>query len=387
MNRWENVIKEKLEGYDSPLPNGSYAAFQKRREAASRPSLSPIVWVWVLSGAVAAAVGLFFLFRPSASMQDPIPIHKPVTVKAEPSPTPVPVDNLVLGKGGKTIMGKRTNDTNQSIDTDVATSRSDDNVTETQSDTPDKGPVQAEELPSRTTQEVSRPVSTDRTVPDDPVKTELGTSRFKDGLLPGSVLGLGALGTLTAALSNNALSGVGFPVILNDNSGGYSLHPQFVDAKHFLPLKLGASARIALSDRLYFTTGIDYILYRSQFSSAYDGTGGTYMQQIHYLGVPLRMDWMFFSGKRLEVYLGAGLEGNLCVSAQFDGKEITKNPAALSFLGATGVQLNVTRRLGIYLEPQLCYTLPLGTVYQKTYQTEHPFMFTVASGLRITIGK
>ena len=381
MKRWEDIIKERLEGYESPLPNGSYEAFQNRRSAAHRPFLSKRGWwVWLLSGAVAAAIGGVFLLKPSAGTPDEIiPMHKPVIAKMDPS-NPLPAEVFVLEMGEKKTKEK---------------GRMTENVTESAAEkedvTSEDQLVQAEDADAdaQIVQEESRSVAADRAALDNPVKMELGTSRIEDNILPGSVLGLGVLGTLTATLSNKVLNDVGFPVFLHEGGGIYTTPSQMVNVKHLLPIKWGLSTRIAISERLYFTTGLDYILYRSQFTypTSVTGTSGADMQRIHYLGIPLRLDWTLLRGKWLDVYLGAGLEGTFCVAAQFERMEIVKNPAGLSFLGVGGVQLNLTQRLGLYLEPQLSYTIPFGTVYQKTYQTEHTCMFLVSSGLRITIGK
>ena len=385
MKSWEDTIKEKLEGYESPLPNGSYEAFLKRRNAASRSFISKKnVWVWTLAGAAAVAMVGFILLKPIAVTQESLPIRQQVTAKTEPS-TSIQENIIIPEKGAETkparsVLTPNMTTTNVeeergiAVKTDVVSEGAEAPVAENESAIPEDSPTQTDKTPGEV-------------APIIPAKVALETNRFKGGTVAGSVLGLGVLGTLTATITNKTLKGVGFPVIQDDGPGGYGAPDQLVDAKHFLPLKLGASARIAITERLYFTTGMDYTLYSSVFSSTYNGSGRSYMQHIHYLGLPLRLDWTLFSGKWLDVYVGAGLEGSVCVSARFDGRDITKNPATLSFLGAGGVQLNLTRRWGLFIDPQLSYTLPLGTVYQKTYQTEHPFMFSVSSGLRITIGK
>ena len=57
MKNWEDIIKEKLEGYESPLPEGSLAEFRSRRESAGSPAAkkrTPLLWI--LPTAVAAAL-------------------------------------------------------------------------------------------------------------------------------------------------------------------------------------------------------------------------------------------------------------------------------------------------------------------------------------------
>ena len=107
----------------------------------------------------------------------------------------------------------------------------------------------------------------------------------------------------------------------------------------------------------------------------------------HYLGVPLRLDWSVYSKKHFEAYLGAGLEGDVCIAARMEEFRIDRNPAMISILGVAGLQLNLTNRLSLYLEPELSYAFPIRQPAWATYQTEHPFLFTVSGGVRIDLAK
>ena len=75
---------------------------------------------------------------------------------------------------------------------------------------------------------------------------------------------------------------------------------------------------------------------------------------------------------------------------------------------AGGIQINANKRMGLYLEPELVWTggkpstaeervYPEGwygyeipteeSIGLQTYRTEHPFMFSISTGLRINLGK
>ena len=78
-----------------------------------------------------------------------------------------------------------------------------------------------------------------------------------------------------------------------------------------------------------------------------------------------------------------------------------------SLLVAGGIQVNVHKLIGLYLEPELVWTGGKPTKAEEnyypwyvngllpgpdntklqTYRTEHPFMFSVSTGLRINLGK
>ena len=91
MRNWEDILKEKLEGSESPLPEGSLAEFRARRDqtAPAAKRYSPRRG-WALAGAaaVAAAAGLAALLLPPrpAVPEDAIQIiqSQPVAVAVEP---------------------------------------------------------------------------------------------------------------------------------------------------------------------------------------------------------------------------------------------------------------------------------------------------------------
>ena len=375
MRKWEDIVKDKMEAFDEALPERVFAEFHAiRRGATPAPAPKRFPLVWALVPAVAAGLATVLFLRQPSTPDDGIQVvQQPVQPIREQPLFARAASPKATGNKKETEPIAETIEETPSEETPVSGT----NDTEAQ-DSPeiqepanDNGPIVTTAAPA------FLPEGTRKAV------------KPKVGPVAGVIAGGGLVAAVAAPLSNKVLNDVGFPVFPHEGGGIYTTPSQMVNVKHLLPIKWGLSTRIAISERLYFTTGLDYILYRSQFTypTSVTGTSGADMQRIHYLGIPLRLDWTLLRGKWLDVYLGAGLEGTFCVAAQFERMEIVKNPAGLSFLGVGGVQLNLTQRLGLYLEPQLSYTIPFGTVYQKTYQTEHTCMFLVSSGLRITIGK
>lgn len=105
------------------------------------------------------------------------------------------------------------------------------------------------------------------------------------------------------------------------------------------------------------------------------------------IGIPVRLDWTFASGRWLDVYLGGGLEGNYCLVATLAGDWVAKDGFSASLLGAGGIQFKITEKLGVYFEPELSWTFTPKNQILESYRTKNPLMFSVSSGLRITIGK
>ena len=159
-------------------------------------------------------------------------------------------------------------------------------------------------------------------------------------------------------------------------------------SSHYFPIQVGLSARLPLSERLYLSTGLQYSLYNSKFTMSQTGEK---RQQVHYLGIPVRLDWVFASNSRFDVYVGGGVQGDFCLDATLAGKSLEKDRPSLSLVGAGGIQMNATKRLGIYLEPELSWRIPgdnsaIVNYAPVTYRSEHPVMFSVAAGIRINLG-
>ena len=154
------------------------------------------------------------------------------------------------------------------------------------------------------------------------------------------------------------------------------------DYTHYRPLKTGVSARIPLTEKISLTSGLTYSLYGSKFTYYFSGEK---TQLAHYLGIPVRLDCTLASNRWLDVYIGGGIAGDLCIGSTFGGEAFAKDGPAFSALGAGGIQWNMTPRIGLYLEPELSWTLPSEKHVLKTYRNEHPLVFTVATGLRINL--
>ena len=130
-----------------------------------------------------------------------------------------------------------------------------------------------------------------------------------------------------------------------------------------MPLVVGLSVKCPITEKIGITTGLEYSLYSSSFSYP----PGEKTQLVH--------------------YLGTGVKGDLCLGATMDGQSIGKDGPAFRLLGASGIQFNATRNFSLFVEPEISWTLPSERRVLSTYSSEHPWMFTVATGVRINLGK
>lgn len=386
MKKWEDIVRDKLEGYESALPEGSFAQFQALRSKKTlRPAKKATPWIMGLATAVAAGLAAVLFFRqpslpdtriyiaerPEASVAQVVlqrPVHMVSVRVREVVKTH---SDKTTGKGAVSISSEETGDfltTAEPAASDLSASEPKEEVHGIETFTTAESPVIPQEKTS-------------------------GSSQLKLAPAAGIVAGSGLLAAVvTPFVSGSGILGgqaeihdvsdpamVGSDIKITDPNY-YKLSAAPI---HYFPLKLGLSARVPIADKLYLSSGLDYSMYQSSFSYLYSGERKQY---VHYLGIPLRANWVFASGKLFDVYVGAGLEGDICLAAyDSSGNKIEKDGLSLSLQGVGGIQLNVTRHLGLYVEPQLIWRVPSEKNVLQTYRSAHPLMFSATAGLRINI--
>lgn len=163
--------------------------------------------------------------------------------------------------------------------------------------------------------------------------------------------------------------------------------------EHQLPITIQVLLSRQLSKHLSFETGLSYTRLSSTIKT---GSSEAYIQErqrLHYLGVPLRLGWQWYSKAHLSLYSSAGVMLELPIRGMSDINHISNGvstyhseaslnvPYQFSTTLGLGLQYDFTPHLGIYLEPSLQYFFDDGSDL-KTYRTEHPFSVTLPLGIR-----
>ena len=153
---------------------------------------------------------------------------------------------------------------------------------------------------------------------------------------------------------------------------------------HDLPISIGLSVRFFLTDRLSINTGVNYIRYSSVRKRYFHNTHDTCKdrQYVHYLGIPVRLDWMAVNRKHFNFYLGAGIQMDKCIYATVGTERLYENKMLFGVNGTMGVQVNILPQIGIYLEPEVSYSLNEGTI--ETFRSSKPFLISACAGLRFS---
>ena len=152
--------------------------------------------------------------------------------------------------------------------------------------------------------------------------------------------------------------------------------------QHDMPVSFGVSARIMLSKRFSINTGLNYTLYSSMRERSYSSSEVTERerQNVHYLGIPLRCDWLVVNRRYFTFYMGVGGQVDKCVYARVGDERLHEKDFLFSLTGAAGLQYNITNKIGLYLEPDFSLRLNEGTL--ETYRHDHFGVISARAGLR-----
>ena len=386
MRKWEDIVKDKLGGYESNLPEDSLAAFHARRATAGATKAKRFPLVWAIVPAIAAGLAAVLFLRKPTVPEDGIQmIPQPVEVyglvdDSLDTATP-PATEPLIAQVNQTKAVRPMPKTEQSKEPAATTIAEESHISEKSPipETDDIGPEDTPEEPAID----SRPVVQDSSPFVPQTSTEKPTVQVNMGTGGAIAAGGGLLAALATQLARADLRApvphnqdIDGPNSHNSTDGLDTTHP------HKMPLVVGLSVKFPVTEKICLTTGLEYSLYSSSFWYP----AGEKTQLAHYLGIPVRLDWTFASCRWLDAYLGAGIKGDLCMGATLDGKSIGKDGPAFRLLGAGGIQFNATRNLSLFVEPEINWTLPSDRRFLSTYSSEHPWMFTVATGVRINLG-
>lgn len=388
MKRWEDIFKDKLGGMEIPLPEGSLAEFRSRLDEVENTSpvrRFPLGWV-IAAAVVAGLAAILFLRQPNA------PENNIQFIRQSESPLAVVSDSIVVSETvpGQTLIAQ--DPLPKPIVHPVLHSKEpiikENPVEEEEIETnkPEDYPVDKErmdtvahETPDIKIIDNQRETTKSPFIPNDSGKKDV---RLKVGPAASIVVG----GSLLAAYISSSLrqSRSTHIPIHNDPIDPDQQKDILTDYSHNFPLILGLSTKFPLAEKISLTSGLDYSVYSSMFSYS---TSGEKKQVVHYIGIPVRLDLSIASNRWLDVYVGAGLRGDYCIDASLAGTPVKKDGLSFSILGSGGIQFNATKRLGLYVEPEICYLIPNKTYHLETYRTSSPLLFTVKSGVRINLSK
>lgn len=415
---WLKKIKERLDNYAENLPDNGWERLERAlREAdgaaAGRRKQARVVSLrrWAAAAAAAllvgvSAVSLWLLSGPAGEEVErlarmPEQIAVPEQVAVPDAPVAVPVNPLPADKkpDGR-LAYVRTERHREDIlppDADTSSVQQTEEAPRTHTDEPPRKEQSAPERRRRTSLDLPEPL------PREAVKERRrwslglsvggrGTATGSDGLFTpvmNSETITGGIGGAASGNINLSAMANGVIAIPDGQALAFKAGKPYLTAReraltsadHHQPVSAGFSVRKELGKGFSVETGLTYTFLASDLH--YEGDPEAVSQKLHYLGIPLRANWNFVDTRLFTLYLSAGGAVEKCVYGKQDGEALSQRPWQFSVLGAVGAQYNLSRRVGVYVEPGVSYYFDDGSSL-ATLRKEHPCGFTLQAGLRLT---
>lgn len=154
---------------------------------------------------------------------------------------------------------------------------------------------------------------------------------------------------------------------------------------HDFPLSFGLTFSYPLTNRLAVSTGVVYTKLNSDFLTLMLSQQIKRHQSLHYIGIPLNLQYALWRWHGLSVYLSAGgqVDWNVKAEANTDGvdQEMNKDWAQWSVSGSLGVQYDFIPQIGLYVEPGVRHYFDNGS-HVSNFFKDKPTDFNLQLGLR-----
>lgn len=150
--------------------------------------------------------------------------------------------------------------------------------------------------------------------------------------------------------------------------------------KHRQPIGFGLSVRKEFAHGLSLESGVNYTLLRSDIRMQF--ASEDISQQLHFIGIPLRLNWQFLQRSGFSLYIGAGGMVEKCVSAELGSRSVAQKGVQWSVHGAVGAEYRFAGPVGLYFEPEASYYL--NDTSLPTARSESPLTLTLRLGVRFS---
>ena len=160
-------------------------------------------------------------------------------------------------------------------------------------------------------------------------------------------------------------------------------------AKHHAPVSVGLQVAFGIAPRLSLSTGMVYTRTSSDFYPYAPGSSYNVHQVLHYVGIPVGLNYEFWQSGGFHAYVMAGAEADYNVKNDTDEDGTKKENAKrdrVQFSGkaSLGAQYDITPTVGLYIEPGAKYYFDNGSHVENTFK-DKKLNFNLQFGLRFNL--
>ena len=161
------------------------------------------------------------------------------------------------------------------------------------------------------------------------------------------------------------------------------------EAKHHAPVSVGLQVAFGIAPRLSLSSGFVYTRTSSDFYPYAPHSNYNVHQVLHYVGIPVGLNYELWRSGGFHAYVMAGAEADLNVKNDTE-EEGVKNENAkrdrVQFSGkaSLGAQYDITPNVGLYIEPGAKYYIDNGSEIENTFK-DKKLNFNFQFGLRFNL--
>ena len=160
-------------------------------------------------------------------------------------------------------------------------------------------------------------------------------------------------------------------------------------AKHHAPVSVGLQVAFGIAPRLSLSTGLVYTRTSSDFYPYASSSSYNVHQVLHYVGIPVGLNYEFWQSGGFHAYLMAGAEADYNVKNDTEEEGVKKENAKrdrVQFSGkaSLGAQYDITPKVGLYIEPGAKYYFDNGSHVENTFK-DKKLNFNLQFGLRFNL--
>ena len=161
------------------------------------------------------------------------------------------------------------------------------------------------------------------------------------------------------------------------------------NAKHHAPVSVGLQVAFGIAPRLSLSTGLVYTRTSSDFYPYAPGSSYNVHQVLHYVGIPVGVNYEFWQSGGFHAYVMAGAEADYNVKNDTEEEGVKKEDAKrdrVQFSGkaSLGAQYDITPKVGLYIEPGAKYYFDNGSHVENTFK-DKKLNFNLQFGLRFNL--
>ena len=160
-------------------------------------------------------------------------------------------------------------------------------------------------------------------------------------------------------------------------------------AKHHAPVSVGLQVAFGIAPRLSLSTGMVYTRTSSDFYPYAPSSSYNVHQVLHYVGIPVGLNYEFWQSGGFHAYVMAGAEADYNVKNDTEEEGVKKENAKrdrVQFSGkaSLGAQYDITPKVGLYIEPGAKYYFDNGSHVENTFK-DKKLNFNLQFGLRFNL--